>query len=227
MSLGVVIPTLNEECALPLLLRDVSPLAQAISLDILVSDGGSTDGTVEHALTGGARVVHAAAGRGRQLNRGARAARGAWLLFLHADSRLSDAARDALRDAVTGPPRFEAAIFRFAIDLPPVWKRFIETGQGLREALSGLAYGDQGLLVRRGLFEAVGGYPELPLMEDVALLRTLRRRTRVARLPAALVTSGRRYRESGVVRTWLRHTALISLYLAGVSPARLAQWRNA
>ncbi len=227
MSIDVVIPTLNEARSLPLLLEDVSALAEATSLDIIVCDGGSTDGTVERAVAAGARVVRAAAGRAQQLNRGARAGRGAWLLFLHADSRLSDAARDAVRDAVTGPPRFEAAIFRFAIDLPPVWKRFIETGQALREALSGLAYGDQGLLVRRGLFEAVGGYPDLPLMEDVALLRTLRRRTRVARLPAALVTSGRRYRERGVVQTWLQHTALISLYLAGVSPARLAQWRHA
>ncbi len=227
MSLGIVIPTLNEERALPLLLGDVSALAEATSLDIVASDGGSTDGTVARALAAGARVARGRPGRARQLNLGARTALGDWLLFLHADSRLSDAARDALRDAVTGPPRFEAAIFRFAIDLPPVGKRFIETGQALREALSGLAYGDQGLLVRRRLFEAVGGYPELPLMEDVALLRTLRRRTRVARLPAALVTSGRRYREHGVVRTWLRHTALISLYLAGLSPARLAQWRNA
>ncbi len=227
MSLGIVVPTLNEERALPLLLRDVSALAEATSLDLLVCDGGSTDGTIERALAAGARIVRAPAGRAQQLNRGARAAQGAWLLFLHADSRLSDAARDALRDAVAGPPRFEAAIFRFAIDLPPVGKLFIETGQALREAHSGLAYGDQGLLVRRGLIEAVGGYPELPLMEDVALLRTLRHRTRVARLPAALVTSGRRYRERGVVRTWLRHTALISLYLAGVSPAQLAQWSNA
>ena len=227
MSLGIVIPALNEERALPLLLGDLSLLAEAASFDILVSDGGSTDRTVSCALAAGARVVRGQPGRARQLNLGARAARGDWLLFLHADSRLPSEARTALHEAVTGPPRFEAGVFRFAIDLPPGWKRFIETGQALREALSGLAYGDQGLLVRRGLFEAVGGFPELPLMEDVALLRTLGRCTRVARLPAALVTSGRRYREHGIVRTWLGHMALISLYFAGVSPALLARWRNA
>ena len=77
------------------------------------------------------------------------------------------------------------------------------------------------------LFEAVGGFPELPLLEDVALLRALRRRTRVRTLPAALVTSGRRYRRDGVVRTWLKHTGIIFLYLAGVSPRRLARWRDA
>ncbi len=227
MSLGIVIPTLNEEYALPLLLGDVSALALVTTLDIVVSDGGSHDRTVERALAAGARIVRGRSGRARQLNRGARAARGDWLLFLHADSRLPSVACAALGDAVTGPPRYEAGVFRFAIDLPPIWKRFIETGQALREALSGLAYGDQGLLVCRGLFEAVGGYPDLPLMEDVALLRTLRRHTRVARLPAALVTSGRRYRERGVLRTWLGHVALIGLYSAGVSAVRLARWRHA
>jgi hypothetical protein len=117
-------------------------------------------------------------------------------------------------------------VFRFAIDLPPFWRRFIETGQAVREAFSGLAYGDQGLLVRRELFQAVGGYPDLPLMEDVAMIRAVRRRARVARLPAALVTSGRRYRQGGVLHTWLTHTALIALYLAGASPETLARWRN-
>jgi hypothetical protein len=115
-------------------------------------------------------------------------------------------------------------VFRFAIDLPRFWRRFIETGQAVREALSGLAYGDQGLLIRRGLFQSVGGYPDLPLMEDVAMIRLVRRRTRVTRLPAPLLTSGRRYQRGGVLRTWLKHTALISLYLVGASPTHLARW---
>lgn len=226
MSLAVVIPTLNEVQSLPLLVTDLDALEGVGSLEVIVSDGGSSDGTIGFAVSAGARLVRAPRGRARQLNAGARAARADWLLFLHADSRLGERARRVLQDAIAAPPRFEAAVFRFGIDLPPVWKRFIETGQRLREALSGLSYGDQGLLVRSDLFATLGGYPDLPLMEDVAMIRTLRRRTTVARLPTAVLTSGRRYLEGGVLRTWLRHTALISLYFAGVSPTRLARWRD-
>ncbi len=161
------------------------------------------------------------------MNAGARAVKGEWLLFLHADCRLPPPARRALLEGVVDAPELEAAVFRFAIDLPAGWKRFIELGQALRQALYGLPYGDQGLLVRRALFESVGGFPELPLLEDVALLRLLRRRVRVHTLPASVQTSGRRYRRDGVLRTWLRHTWIIMLYLAGVSPGRLARWRDA
>jgi rSAM/selenodomain-associated transferase 2 len=224
--IGVVIPTLNERQSLPALLEDLRDLGGSIPLDVVVADGGSTDGTRACAAAAGVRVLQAPRGRARQLNRGAIVARGDWLLFLHADGRLGEGARAALLSALEPSAGLQAAVFRFAIDLPPFWRRFLETGQAIREALSGLAYGDQGLLVRRELFESIGGYPDLPLMEDVAMIRALRRRTRVARLPAPLVTSGRRYRRGGVLRTWLKHTALISLYLIGTSPARLARWRD-
>jgi rSAM/selenodomain-associated transferase 2 len=225
--LAVVIPTLNEAQALPLLLDDLRALERLVPVDIIVADGGSNDGTPACALSKGARVIPAPLGRARQLNAGARAARGEWLLFLHADSRLPPEAVRALHGALSEPAKFSAAVFRFAIDLSPGWKRVIERGQAMREALLGLPYGDQGLLVRRELFDAIGGYPHLPLMEDVAIIRALLRRTSIKRLPAAIVTSGRRYHRRGVLRTALTHTALISLYLLGVSPTRLARWRNA
>jgi rSAM/selenodomain-associated transferase 2 len=224
--IGVVIPTLNEAEMLPALLDDLRKLATVLPLDVVVVDGGSSDGTPARAAAGGARVLQAPRGRARQLNRGARVARGDWLLFLHADCRLGEGALTALRAALEPSAGVQAAVFRFAIDLPRFWRRFIETGQALREALSGMAYGDQGLLIRRELFQSVGGYPDLPLMEDVAMIRMVRRRTRVTRLPAPLLTSGRRYRRGGVLRTWLKHTALISLYLLGASPARLTRWRK-
>ncbi len=224
--IGVVIPTLNEAQTLPALLGDLRDLAMLLPLDVVVVDAGSSDGTRARAAAGGARVVDALPGRAIQLNRGAMVARGEWLLFLHADCRLGADARAALLTALEPSAGVHAAVFRFAIELPRFWRRFIETGQAVREVLSGLAYGDQGLLIRRDLFQSVGGYPDLPLMEDVAMIRMLRRRTRVARLAAPLVTSGRRYQQDGVLRTWLKHTALISLYLIGASPRRLARWRD-
>jgi rSAM/selenodomain-associated transferase 2 len=225
VRLAIVIPTLDEAAALPPLLGDLRALSD-VAHEIIVADGGSRDGTAALAAAAGARVVQASGGRARQLNAGARASRGEWLLLLHADSRLGADAHAAIRAVLTGIPSVQAAVFRFAIDLPPLWKRLIEAGQAARERWLGLPYGDQGLLVRRECFEAVGGYPELSLMEDVVMIRRLRRRFGVVRLPAAVVTSGRRYRQRGVVRTSLAHVMLMILFAVGVSPERLARWRN-
>jgi rSAM/selenodomain-associated transferase 2 len=226
--IGVVIPTLDEASYLPSLLADLERLRATVPIDIVVADGGSGDGTVAVATGRHARIVAGPAGRARQLNAGAAVAQGEWLLFLHADSRVPGATRRALLAALVDEPAVEAAVFRFAIDLPRPWKRFIEVGQALRERVYGLPYGDQGLLIRRPLFHALGGYADLPIMEDVDLIRRLKRRGVALRtLPAILFTSGRRYRAHGVVRTWLGNVLLISLYLIGVSPSRLARWRTA
>ncbi|MGH7701045.1 MAG: TIGR04283 family arsenosugar biosynthesis glycosyltransferase [Gemmatimonadales bacterium] len=227
MTLGVVIPTLNEELTLGALLRDLRELGATVPLDIVVADGGSTDGTRAVAAAAGVRVLTTSRGRASQLNAGALAARGDWLLFLHSDVRLAAEARRAVAAAVAPSSDLGAAVFRFAIELPWPWKPFIELGQRVREQLWGLPYGDQGLLVRRALFERIGGYPSVPLMEDVAIIRRLRRETAIRRLPAKLLTSGRRYVRDGVVRTWLKHTSLIALYSLGVSPHRLARMRDA
>lgn len=225
MTLSAVIPAFDEAAALPALLADLHALGESLD-EIVVADAGSSDGTVAVAVAAGARVVQARRGRAHQLNAGARSATGDWLLFLHADSRVGPDARAAIRQVLGGAPAVEAATFRFAIDLPRGWRWFIESGQSLRESLTGLAYGDQGLLVRRACFDEVGGYPELPLLEDVVILQRLRRRFGVVRLPAPVLTSGRRYRQRGILRTWLTHSAVISLFLAGVSPARLARLRE-
>ncbi len=225
--IGVVIPTLDEASYLPGLLADLQRVHPIVPLDVVVADGGSRDGTRRVAAAGGARAVVAPRGRARQLNAGAAAAGGEWLLFLHADSRLPPAARRALLAALVDEPELAAAVFRFAIDLPPPWKQFIELGQALRARLYRLPYGDQGLLIRRELFRAVGGYADIEIMEDVDMIRRIRRRSIAIRtLPAALVTSGRRYGARGVLRTWLAHVLLISLYLLGVPPRRLARLRG-
>src|SRR5437667_175501 len=203
-------------------------LRQIVPLDVVVADGGSRDGTLAVAERAAARTLVGPAGRARQLNAGAAAARGEWLLFLHADARVPPAARRALLAAVVDAPVPQVAVFRFAIDLPAPWKRFIELGQALRQRLYHLPYGDQGLLIRRELFHATGGYADIEIMEDVEMIRRMkRRRVEIRALSGALVTSGRRYRERGVLRTWLSNVMLIALYLLGVPPRRLARWRAA
>ena len=221
----MVVPTLNEEEALPGLLGDLRALGATID-EVVIADAGSSDATAAVARAHGAIVVTAHRGRALQLNAAAAVAQGDWLLFLHADSRLDAEARDVLRRTLNTEPGPAAAVFQFRIDLPRGWKQFIEWGQRLREALFGLAYGDQGLLVRRDCFAAVGGFLNVPLMEDVTMIRRLEQHVGVARLPAAVLTSGRRYLANGVLRTWLTHTVLIGLFALGVSPVRLAALRE-
>lgn len=219
--LGVVIPTLEEEASLPLLLADLEALA--VPAEIVVADGGSQDRTLDVARLAGARIAHAEGGRGRQMNAGARLLRTPWILFLHADSRLPEKTRTALVRWLRTPPRCEAAHFTFRLDRSgPRWS-LIEWGQRVRERLTGLAYGDQGLLLSRPRYEAAGGIPELPLMEDVAMVRRLRRTGGLDRIEAPVITSSRRFRSEGVLSS-LRNVALITSYSLGVPPRVLVRW---
>ncbi|MCA9736645.1 MAG: TIGR04283 family arsenosugar biosynthesis glycosyltransferase [Gemmatimonadota bacterium] len=221
--LRVVIPALDEARTLPGLLTDLAGLE--VSHEVVVVDGGSTDDTGAVAREAGAQVVASGRGRALQMNRGAEGARAPWLLFLHADSRLPAPARTALARWLSDPPAdVVAAWFGFLLDGDDAFWRLLEAGQRLRERLFGLVYGDQGLLVRREGFERIGGFPSLPLMEDVEVLRRLRRIGRVRPLPAHLRTSPRRYREEGRARGWIRNSLLMTLYLAGVPARHLARW---
>jgi hypothetical protein len=131
-------------------------------------------------------------------------------------------ARAELLRAVGAP--IEAAVWRLAIDAGGSWPRVMEWGARLRDRLGGLPYGDQGLLVRRSLFERIGGFPGVPIMEDVAMVRAIRSRVRIERLRAPLLVSPRRWQREGPYRTWLRNSLLITAYHAGVSPGTLARW---
>jgi rSAM/selenodomain-associated transferase 2 len=160
-------------------------------------------------------------GRARQMNAGAAAATGDWLLFLHADTQLPARWRDAIAScSATG---CIAGCFRFALDAPGAWPRAIERGVRLRVALLGLPYGDQVLFVRREVFHAIGGYNDLPIMEDVDLVRRLRRRGRLLCSALPIVTSARRWLQEGWARRSAANVVLILLYFAGVAPARLAR----
>ena len=208
----VVIPTLNAAAALPGTLRALSwP-------DVVVSDGGSTDGTVEAA--GSAQVVTGARGRGAQIARGIEAARGDWLLLLHADTRLAPGWLDAVRAHIASAPG-RAAHFRFRLDSPDPRARRLERLVAWRCRVLGLPYGDQGLLLSRAVLDEAGGMRPLPLMEDVDLIRRLPRRP--VALPVDAVTSAARWERDGWTRRSLRNLLCLSLWYAGVPAARVAR----
>jgi rSAM/selenodomain-associated transferase 2 len=188
-----------------------------------VADGGSSDGTVELAAARGCAVVRSAAGRGRQLRAGVAASRGEWLLVLHADARI---AADALAEAEASlrQPGLRAAAWPLAIDGDEAWFRWVEWGAALRWRLFGLAYGDQGLLVTRSLYDAAGGYPDTRILEDAALIRGIARLAPVRHFRQPILADPRRWGREGRARTTLRNWALLACFLAGVTPERLARW---
>lgn len=219
-DLGVVVPALDEAESLPGLLADLAQLR--LARQVVVVDGGSRDATAAAARAGGAWVTRSRRGRARQLNAGAAFLESRWLLFVHADARMGGKALRAVERHVAEDRR-QAGHFAFAIAHSHPFYRLIEAGQRIRERCLGLVYGDQGLLIRRDLFWAAGGYPDQPLMEDVVLNRRLAAGGQLARLPARVRTSARRYEEEGRGRALARNASLIGRFLAGADPAGLAR----
>jgi rSAM/selenodomain-associated transferase 2 len=218
--LSVIVPALDEAAHIGITLRDLDG-CRIPATEVLVVDGHSTDATREIAEPLCDRVIEAPRGRACQMNVGADWAQGDILWFLHADTRVpADAA--ALIDTAVASGR---AWGRFDVRLSgkrPLL-RIVERTMNLRSCLSGIVTGDQGLFVTRALFRSVGGYPDIPLMEDIALSRRLRRRQRPACLGIRLVTSSRRWERDGVWRTVLLMWWLRTAYALGADPARLAQ----
>ena len=214
----VVIPTLNAESSLAATLTSlVSGAVEGVVRQVIVVDGGSTDRTLRIAEDSGADIVASPRGRGTQLQTGARAARFPWLLFLHADTVL-DAGWE--REAATVIERVDigqrppaAAAFRFALDDMGFLPRVIEAGVAMRCTLLRLPYGDQGLLIPRRLYDEIGGFSAIPLMEDVEIVRRLGR-ARTLILRTAAVTNAMKYKRDGYFRRASRNLACLGLYYA-------------
>jgi rSAM/selenodomain-associated transferase 2 len=219
-SISVIIPTLNEADELPCTLTH--PL-EASGVEVIVADGGSEDGTVRVGASRGAKVLEVPPGRGRQMNAGAAAAGGELLLFLHADTRLPPDFADHVR-RILGTPGVAAGAFRLAIEGERRGLRLVEKVANWRSERLQRPYGDQALFMRAEVFQLAGGFPDFPLLEDCALVRSLRRLGRIVIAPAAASTSGRRWLQQGIVRTTLLNQAILFGSLVGCSPRRLARW---
>lgn len=225
--ISVIIPTLNAEPHLPATLAALIPAAvDGLVREVIVSDGGSRDGTERVADAAGTNFISGTAGRGRQLMAGARRARFPWLLFLHADTVLAEGwMRDAgtFIDAVDqGRCRPAAAAFRFKLDDKGMRPRTLEALVAARCALFRLPYGDQGLLIPRSLYDTVGGFRDLPIMEDVDLVRRLTRK-RLVMLDAPAITSAEKFKRSGYVVRALRNQCCLWLYTFGLPADRIAR----
>jgi rSAM/selenodomain-associated transferase 2 len=221
-KLSVIIPALNEAAAITATLQALQPL-RGRGHEVIVVDGGSSDLTIELSRPLTNRVIQARAGRATQMRAGAAVASGSVLWFLHADTVApADADRliiQALRHTRAGWGRFDVQLSQTRLLL-----RCVAWMMNQRSRLSGIATGDQGLFVTRRAYDDTGGFPEIPLMEDIAFSRTLRQRGRPASIRQPLVSSPRRWLAQGALRTILRMWALRLAYFLGVSPERLAAY---
>jgi rSAM/selenodomain-associated transferase 2 len=217
--LSAILPVLNAETELP---RTLDALAKSpVVGEIIVADGGSRDASVAIARDAGARIIEAPRGRGTQLAAGVAMARHDWLLFLHADCRPLPGWEDAVR-AFSTFSKDKAGYFALALDDDAPAARRLERIVAWRCRVLGLPYGDQGLLIHHRLYEAVDGYPAIPLMEDVAIVRRLGC-AQLRPIGATMLASPHRYRSGGYVRRPLRNLFCLSLYFAGIPPHRIAR----
>lgn len=218
---SIIIPVLNEGARISERLQALSALRRN-SVEIIVVDGGSTDDTVAAARPHADHVLSAQRGRGSQMNAGAKVARGGVLLFLHADTALPEAADELVLKAIETSAR---AWGRFDVSIDGAHPLLVLIGamMNIRSRLTGIATGDQAIFVTRQAFMQVGLYPEIPLMEDIALSRKLKRVSRPACVRARARTSGRRWEENGVFRTLFLMWRLRLAFFMGRAPAELAR----
>ena len=222
IDLSIVIPTLNAGGSIGATIDALAEAQRAMRVEIIVVDGGSGDDTRVRAAAAGATILAAPRGRGVQLAAGAERASGRWLLFLHADTTLAGSWSSAVRSFMQAEGNVRrAAHFKLALDDTAPAARRVEALANWRARTLGLPYGDQALLMSREMYSALGGYRDVPIMEDVDIVRRIGK-ARLVELPVTAKTSAARYRRDGYVRRPLRNLSLLALYFLGVPPRRLA-----
>jgi len=218
--ISIIVPTLDEQDTIAECLGRLSDIP---GTEIIVVDGGSTDKTLQAASSFGVRILKTPPGRARQMNTGAAAAVGGILLFLHADTKLPYGFAESVRQVLKAPD-VAAGAFKLKIAAPGLKLRIIEWLVYCRSILSRMPYGDQAIFLTAEMFRSVGGFPDLPIMEDFEFVRRLRRKGRVRIIPQAATTSARRWVRVGVLKTTFVNRAIIFGFRLGIDPVRLARW---
>ena len=218
--ISIIIPTLNEANTIG---ETITRLPKSEQVEIVVVDGGSSDGTAELARELGVRVLSTSPSKAEQMNAGAAEARGEVLLFLHADTRLPEKFEEKVLTAAARQG-FCSGAFSLGIDSEDWGLRFIEWVANWRARFFKMPYGDQALFVSRHLFAEIGGFANFPIMEDFDLIRRLKKKGTITILPDSVKTSPRRWQNLGVFKTWLLNQIIIGAYFIGIPPQRLALW---
>ncbi len=219
-KISIIIPTLNEEENIANTLEIVSGTQD---VEVIVADCGSSDDTISISRKYGARVISSPDGRARQMNTGASEANGDILLFLHADTLLPYNYTHHIRKTLCGSGTVAGA-FSLSISGRGIGLRMVERLANFRARTFQMPYGDQAIFLHSAMFQSLGGYPDLPIMEDFELIRRLKTKGRIVTLPDYVTTSARRWKKYGVIRTTAVNQAIVMAYLAGVNPQRLALW---
>ncbi len=217
VHISVIIPVLNEAENI------AATIASTKNVEVIVVDGGSQDDTVQIVRALGVKVLlPKTANRAQQMNAGAQAASGEILLFLHADTRLPSQFDTMVHQAISS--NIAAGAFALQIDGSLWGLRLVELGVNMRSRIFALPYGDQAIFLIAKLFHELGGFADLPIMEDFELICRLRRRGQIAIIPIPVVTSKRRWQRLGIIQTILINQVAITAYLIGVSPQKIAAW---
>jgi rSAM/selenodomain-associated transferase 2 len=221
---SIILPVLNEAEFINPLLDHLETLEGCGHCEFIVVDGSPDGSTIKAVTRSGVRCVKSPQGRASQMNAGATAAAGEILIFLHADTKLPRQAIELISKVMTRQSLIGGA-FDLRIDSERRILKVIARIASIRSRLTRIPYGDQAIFIRRDYFDRLGGYPEMPLMEDVALMRKIKRAGgRIGFIPAPVITSARRWEQEGIVFTTLRNWLLLAAYTAGVAPSKLAKY---